>query len=67
VAQRATLQGVLGGTERARAIAATALVTLALVGGRIEPVAFAALVAATLALLVAYKLWSAQRLLGAGV
>jgi low temperature requirement protein LtrA len=67
VAQRATLQGVLGGTERARAIAATALVTLALVGGRIEPVAFAALVAAALALLVAYKLWSAQRLLGAGV
>jgi low temperature requirement protein LtrA len=62
-AQRATAQGVLRGTERARAIAVAVLVLLAAIGGAFEPVLFTALVAATLILLVAYKLWSAQRFL----
>lgn len=63
VAQRATAQGLLRGTERARGVAIAVLVALALVGGMLEPVVLVALVAATLVLLVAYKLWSAQRFL----
>jgi low temperature requirement protein LtrA len=62
-AQRATVQGVLRGTERARAVAVLALVALAVAGGHLEPPLFVALVTATLAVLVAYKLWSAQRFL----
>jgi len=63
VAQRATAQGVLAGTERARGIAIAVLLALALVGGELEPLLFVAAVAATLVLLVAYKLRSAQRFL----
>ncbi|HEX4745969.1 MAG TPA: low temperature requirement protein A [Gaiellaceae bacterium] len=62
-AQRATDQGLLRGTERARAVAVGVLVVLALAGGELEPPLFVALVAATLVLLVAHKLWSAQRFL----
>jgi low temperature requirement protein LtrA len=62
-AQRATAQSVLRGTERARALAGAVLVLLAAVGGAFDPVLLVALVAATLVLLVAYKLWSAQRFL----
>jgi low temperature requirement protein LtrA len=62
-AQRATVQGVLRGTERARAAAVLVLVALAVAGGQLEPPLFVALVAATLVVLVAYKLWSAQRFL----
>jgi low temperature requirement protein LtrA len=65
VVQRATAQGLLRGTEIARAIAVGVLLVLALGGGRIEPVAFSAVVAATLVLLVATKLWAAQRVLRA--
>ncbi len=60
--QRATVQGVLRGTELARTIAASVLVVLAFVGAALDPVLFTALVSATLVLLVAHKLWSAQRL-----
>lgn len=62
-AQRATEQGVLRGTEAARATAVAILILLAVVGGAFEPVLFTALVSATLVGLVAYKLWSAQRVL----
>lgn len=62
-AQRATVQGVLRGTELARSVAIGVLVVLAFAGGGVEPVAFTATLAATMAILVAYKLWSAQRLL----
>ncbi len=65
VAQRATAQGLLRGTEIARAVAVGVLVVLAFAGGRIEPVAFSAVVAATLVLVVAVKLWTAQRVLRA--
>jgi hypothetical protein len=61
-AQRATTQGVLRGTERVRGIAIGLLVVLAFVGGRIEPVMFTAIAAGTIFVLVAYKLWSTQRL-----
>ena len=64
-AQRATVQGLLSGTERARAVAIVLLVALALVGGELDPVLLMGLVAATLVVLVAYKLWSAQRYLSA--
>jgi low temperature requirement protein LtrA len=63
IAQRATEQGVLQGTEAARAIAVAVLLLLALVGAELDPVPFTALTATTLVLLVAYKLWSAQRAL----
>jgi len=63
--QRATEQGVLRGTELARTVAVVVLVALALVGDALDPVPLTALVAATLVLLVAYKLWSAQRVLRA--
>jgi low temperature requirement protein LtrA len=63
IAQRATDQGLLHGTELARALAIAVLVVLALVGGALEPVVLVALVAAALVLLVTYKLWSAQRFL----
>ena len=62
-AQRATVQGVLRGTELARGVAIVVLVVLAFAGGGVEPVAFTATLAATMAILVAYKLWSAQRIL----
>jgi low temperature requirement protein LtrA len=62
-AQRATVQGVLRGTERARTVAVLVLVALALAGGQLDPPLFVALVTATLVVLVAYKLWSAQRFL----
>ena len=61
IAQRATEQGVLRGTETARAVAICVLVALALVGGALDPVVFAGASALTLVGLVAYKLWSAQR------
>ena len=61
-AQRATVQGVLAGTTHARTIAGVALVALALAGGWLSPVVFMALAAATLVVLVAFKLWTAQRL-----
>ena len=61
-AQRATAQGVLRGTEIARSVAIVVLVVLALIGGVLDPVILTALVALTLVVLVAYKLWSAQRL-----
>ena len=63
IAQRATVQGLLPGTERARVVAAATLVLLGLVGGELDPVLLVGLVSATLVLLVAYKLWSAQRFL----
>ncbi len=63
IAQRATAQGVLHGTEVARAVAIVVLVGLALVGVWLDPVAFMVLTAATLVVLVAFKLWSAQRVL----
>jgi low temperature requirement protein LtrA len=62
-AQRATVQGLLRGTERARALAVAVLVLLAAGGGELDPVLLVGLVAATLVLLVAYKLLSAQRFL----
>ena len=62
-AQRATEQGVLRGTETARAVAIAILVLLAAVGGTLDPVLFTAVTTVTLGCLVAYKLWSAQRLL----
>jgi low temperature requirement protein LtrA len=61
IAQRATAQGVLRGTEAARAVAVIVLVALAAVGGWLEPVLFTAVTAVTLVVLVAFKLWSAQR------
>jgi low temperature requirement protein LtrA len=64
-AQRATVQGVLRGTEVARTIAIVVLLVLALAGSDLDPVVFTGLVTATLVLLVAFKLWSAQRLLRA--
>jgi len=62
-AQRATEQGLLAGTMRARTIAGVVLVVLALGGGVLGPVTFTALTAGTLVLLVVFKLWTAQRLL----
>jgi low temperature requirement protein LtrA len=62
IAQRSTAQGVLRGTEVARSIASLVLVALAVVGGNVDPVVLTALVALTLVVLVAYKLWAAQRL-----
>jgi low temperature requirement protein LtrA len=62
IAQRSTAQGVLRGTEVARSIASLVLVALAVVGGIVDPVVLTALVALTLVVLVAYKLWAAQRL-----
>jgi len=62
-AQRATEQGLLEGTMRARTLAVIALVGLALVGGLLTPVVFTALTAFALGLLVVLKLWTAQRLL----
>jgi low temperature requirement protein LtrA len=64
-AQRATAQGVIRGTEVARAVAVVVLVGLAVFGGALKPVVFVGLMATTLVILVAYKLWSAQRLLRA--
>jgi len=64
-AQRSTMQGVLRGTEVARGVAIAVLVGLALIGQELDPVLFTGLVTATLVLLVAFKLWSAQRLLRA--
>ena len=66
-AQRATMQGLLEGSMRARTIAGLVLVALALVGGVLDPVVFMALTASTLVLLVAFKLWTAQRLLSSSV
>jgi low temperature requirement protein LtrA len=63
VAQRATAQGVLRGTERARGVAGVVLVALAAVGGGLDPALFVAATAMTLVVLVAFKLWSAQRAL----
>ncbi len=65
VTQRATVEGVLRGTEAARMVAIAVLLALAAFGGALEPAVFMALTAATLVLLVAYKLWSAQRILRA--
>jgi low temperature requirement protein LtrA len=64
-AQRSTAQGVLRGTEVARGVAIVVLVGLALVGRDLDPVLFTGLVTATLVVLVAFKLWSAQRYLRA--
>ncbi len=63
--QRATVQGVPGETELARAAAASLLVVLALLGGALDPVPFTALVSATIVAIVALKLWTAQRSLRA--
>ncbi len=60
--QLATVQGVLPRTLSARAVAVAALVILALAGGSLDPVAFTGLVAFVLVALVAFKLWTAQRL-----
>ena len=62
-AQQATVQGLLSGTGRARAVGGLVLVFLALVGGALDPVLFTGLVAATLVLLVAVKLRAARRTL----
>jgi len=61
ISQRATEQGVLRGTETARAVAICVLVVVAAAGGALDPVLFAGVCALTLVGLVAYKLWSAQR------
>jgi len=63
--QRATEQGLLEGTMRARTLAVIGLVVLALVGGFLVPVVFVGLTAATLVVVVVLKLWTAQRLLRA--
>lgn len=62
-AQRATVQGLPPKTIPARTTAVVALAALALVGGRMDPVLFAALTALVLVLLVGFKLWAAQRIL----
>jgi len=64
-AQKATVQGVLPGTGRARLLAVVTLLALASTGGLLSPVVFVTAVAATLVLLVAVKLRAAQRLLRA--
>lgn len=60
-AQLATVQGVIPGTARARAVGSVVLVALALVGGALDPVLFTALVATTLVVLVVVKLRAARR------
>jgi low temperature requirement protein LtrA len=64
-AQRETAHGVIRGTEVARTVAVVVLVGLAVFGGALKPAVFVALMATTLVVLVAYKLWSAQSLLRA--
>ena len=66
-AQRATVQGLLERVLSSRAVASLVLVALALAGGALDPVVFMVVFATTLVLLVAFKLWTAQRLLGAGM
>ena len=65
-AQRATVQGLLVWVLPSRTVASLILVVLAFVGAAFDPVVFMAIFATTLVLLVVFKLWTAQRLLGAG-
>ena len=64
-AQRATVQGLLEWVLPSRTVAVLLLVAFALVGGVLDPVVFMAVFATILVLLVAFKLWTAQRLLRA--
>ena len=62
IAQQRLTLGFLPRTGQSRLAGAAVLVTLALVGGEIEPLAFTALTTGVLVALVVFKMWSTHRL-----